>query len=603
MPDVFGNTQVGALTEPARPTPAPTANQSALVVDNSSDIKAQAIGQGLGAVLGIGAKILDEKKATADASAVRGFINEQLAIADGVDAGDFDSQAGRVRSRAAFRKFVAANPKLAGEALKAQKELVGTAGLGKVIAEGTNEEKVREKSIQDAVTQGWLPGDIDKLTDGEIEDGLNNMQQARRATQELAKLKRETETTGIVRKQDVRVALGKIGESSHNRMLVRFKELDRAVVSGQMTPEEAAHAVSIDFADIDSKVAIATDGELADYAGKLVQPSKDLGQAYIDKWSGKSSSERLARSVQDTLNKATLAFYNGNPKALRIAVVTKTIGKNIPPQLAASIVSTGVDILSDFIDGKTTPVLDGGGENVGAGESKREQVDLVGKVISNSIAKFESELPEDKEAAKQEISTVLNTYAKSVVASESLAETASDFNNVMKFFSNPLVGKFIEEQGGIQAKNLEAAKQVVQRSYQQKVIPLIKSEISKRTTNVGLLKKNVPTMDILEPVFTGSGIMFKVKDGVVDNFTSKLQVNDQITDLNETVAPVINRLLRAGTHFEGHTDYKATWENTLAPALFGHTPPGGRNQPATQVKPKKMSGGQPITIAKPTGSL
>lgn len=564
--DIFASSQVGALPAPAA-LPAPTANQSSLVVDNSSNIQAQAIGTGLTGLIGIGAQFLNSKNKTATAKSLQGFTDRLLTVADGVDQGVISSQAGGMKFRSEFRKFIASNPKLAGEATTIFKDMVGTAGLAKVVDEGTEEEQRIIKNIAKATEEGFIP--TQGASQKEIDKGLAAWDQANRATANLRALQRQVETNTANRalvKDKIRTSLGELADSGYAKIQNLTAELNRDVEGGKTTPEEAILSMRAQLADLDAKVNLVGDGEFNEYGKNITSSMKALAETYISKWDGSLSGELLDRRLQTLENRHTMALMNHSPEAARLVATVKHLGRNMPPQLAESMTSKYVDVLTNFVSGKPADILDDGDKNTKA-------LDTHHKVTKGALQSLLTETDsQTKKDISAELTTTMNSYLKSVQKSGSLAESAKELKSAVQYIADVDIGKFITEQGGIDKPTLLAAKDVLQKQYANVVTPLIKKRLHDTTIRLvqgDKIGDRQAAIDFIEPMFSGPGVSFRLREGVkVSNFASKLELNSVVKDLNTNVAPVVNQLVRGGAHLSGHQKYKEVWENELAPRLF-----------------------------------
>lgn len=62
-----------------------------------------------------------------------------------------------MRMRKNYTEAVANSPALVGDFAELQKQLVSTSGLGKVVADGTEKEKIWLAAEKEATLNGWVP--------------------------------------------------------------------------------------------------------------------------------------------------------------------------------------------------------------------------------------------------------------------------------------------------------------------------------------------------------------------------------------------------------------------------------------------------------------
>ena len=122
-----------------------------------------------------------KKKQEAISSATNSFAQQQLNVANAIDRGELSSAEGRRRMRTNASKALAS-----GLDFKAVKEvqsgLVSTAGLGKVAAEGTEQEQRLIKLESDAFQAGFIPT---TATPAQVESGMVNFQLRTRALADM----------------------------------------------------------------------------------------------------------------------------------------------------------------------------------------------------------------------------------------------------------------------------------------------------------------------------------------------------------------------------------------------------------------------------------
>src|SRR5690554_6837222 len=100
-----------------------------------------------------------EEQERIKAGVVENFSQQQLAIAEAVDMGEISSQEARMRMRANYSQAISDNMMMIPEITQAHDNIIGTSGLGKVAAEGTEEEQRWNRVLQAATDEGWIrPG-------------------------------------------------------------------------------------------------------------------------------------------------------------------------------------------------------------------------------------------------------------------------------------------------------------------------------------------------------------------------------------------------------------------------------------------------------------
>src|SRR5690554_2181315 len=152
---------------------------------------------------------------------VEQFSQQQLSLAEAVDMGEISSQEARMRMRANYAQAISNNPLLIDELTSAQQQIIGTSGLGKVAAEGTEEEQRHFRTLQAMSDDGWINNSMSIEEQESLVGAYQDFQLAgemlSRAQQELTyergQVGLQSDRLGV-RQAEVSLARGQIGLES-----------------------------------------------------------------------------------------------------------------------------------------------------------------------------------------------------------------------------------------------------------------------------------------------------------------------------------------------------------------------------------------------------
>ncbi|MNS33467.1 hypothetical protein D3C86_1339880 [compost metagenome] len=82
----------------------------------------------------------------------------------------------------------------------------------------------------------------------------------------------------------------------------------------------------------------------------------------------------------------------------------------------------------------------------------------------------------------------------------------------------------------------------------------------------GLTPSNItpgaPATAVIKPYFSGGGVLFRADP------TASTAVKNKVNDLNKSVAPIVNKLIRMDAHLGGDTNYKSSYDRNFK-TIFG----------------------------------
>lgn len=520
------------------------------------------------------------------------YSQEALKLADAVDMGEMGSGVARARMRRLYSTYIANNPTLQEDLYKVHNNILSTSGLGKVVAEGTEEEQRAAEFRNEVYKAGFITDGMDEATQDEMVERYRSFQVNKELLAvETAKLAHSNAEIQNIRgrmgiesdkigMQRARIGLQNDSIEQRTKLLTLqqkqatfraenamvglasdygpvFRERAAQITSGipeNATPEMRAQAEAQLQALWSSTVggvvgALGTGAStgMVEMATKSMQSDLDF---HMKVARGEQSLENLQTQNNISLQRETFNSYldpetramAANVEMFGEAVVlgskanevalkafTNSVARNSPPEVSSP----------DY-----TQFLDFSVETLGAAAS--------GKL---------------KEQSLEEVNTNLNNILGSLSSLKS--SDAQTLNNAAEAMASPQFGSYITKFGaqGFDKEAAAGAASVFDEYYVQEIVPLIREEWQRATykqtptrtspSAFSTPRKEVDVQGNMKVGFSGSGVSFSAVN-------SQGMGNAAATKLNREVAPVLNKLIRLGSHLEGHTDYRRFFEQNYS---------------------------------------
>lgn len=522
--------------------------------------------------------------------AVSTFVRGQLSLADAVDTGGMSSLEARTRMRANLSRAIADNPALAVDLGKAHTATIKSTGLGQAVYEGTEAEKQQVNIETEAVEAGWVrpnqpPQDKEKAAYA-YQDFKRSMElmgfEQKKLALESSRVGLQRERIGLttagIQQQNARLALAEkqnklnaqnaLGKAS-NAYIVKLQgdleNIRQAKEDGSIDATQAAMATDQAFLVVDQLTRQIGAQAGSDYVNNLTAPMRQMVENYKGYMTGQIKLNDLQTRTDTNVAMQTLNLSN-NPQSAKIIATSKLF-----PNSDVLSVSEYSDIVKNFI---------GGGQDVNTKpadvlpdyQEGKDGLNTYLNMMQQTMGKVNSGTAVDPEGTKQDVDNNLTNILRSIDVYGASTSNASDYNGVMDFLSKTEVGRYITTQGGLpDTVAANKAAQAIEYQYANVVLPLIKQEYDKSKTGgqasmsyygrteVPGVKGQQATKDLITPQFIGSGVVFNVKPGDTSTFTRA-----KAKELNDKVAPVLNRLIRVSAHLSGTTDYKSVYEQNYS---------------------------------------
>lgn len=593
------STNVGSSSGSAPQPLQPVQDRSSLIALNAaSDIG--------GKLLSVGAAAIQKNQAqeqqTALNTLVSGFAQKQLNIASSVETGDISSQEGRMRMRANYTDAIANNPGLVDVLAKTQKEIVSTAGLGSVVVEGTEQEQMQRELTKTAVNAGWVKANA---SSEEAAQGVAAYTQFKRHQEEINALQNQlsldTAQIGLARakiglqtdkiqqvtagyaQQSARMGLderinqkrsqaasGGIADAYYWKLNAELEDIKARKAANQITPQEAVQLADQAFSTVQQTVNMAGKDAGGAYVNDLIAPMKGLYENSKQFLTGEIDQKVLETQNAVTLAKSKQNLY-GDPDIVKLTSLTQMLG---PSTLAlqGEITDTVIKVLGKNAD----PSPDTKPHDVlpDRPEDKRTNATYL-STVKATMSGLDA-VPADKQAATvEELNANVTNILKSIDVHSLSVNNPSEYNQVTDFLASPEYGRFAVKGGGIHEAAAANANTILQSQYVDKVSPLIRQEYElAQVDKVSLAQSlsagrngRVPietqsAAAVIKPYFSGGGVVFRADPG------ASTVVRNKVNELNKTVAPIVNKLVRMDAHLNGDTNYKSSYDRNFQ-AIFG----------------------------------
>ena len=554
----------------------------------------------------------EQRKAQAEADmesqtnkAVSRFAQQQMHIADLVDQGRLSSQEARMRMRYNLTRASADNPDLYEAFADTHKQVVGTAGMGKVAAEGTEQEQAFFQAQRQATKDGWVVQGMSQEQAAQataawqqfnLEQQMIDAEQSAialqraeiglvtdRIQQQSARVSLSTSQINLQQKREEQRARQHISSMADHysvRLRTKFDTWQGAVERGELDAVEAARMMDEEWLTIQSTVAEAGRAADSSYLSNVVAPMERLYTMKRGYITGEIPADVMNEQTELAIAQQS-AMIMANPDDVQVIATSRLVGQGGNVALVGPLTDVATRNIGKNRnpEGRPADLTDPGAQ---------EGTDQYIGVLKNSIQRANRGSVLGGEATLEEIDTNINQVLKGVGIYGAAVDNPRDFNAVVNLIASDDYGEYVERHGTrIQRENAGNARAILEEKFDAVVRPLIAQEwrnaeeltyelfdptrpfgnlgygaVGIQTTNMGVTR---PTPSIIRPFFDGNSVRFVISD---DSASDNPRVQQKLNDLNSRVAPVMQRLIKMGAHLEGHRDYQRVYEGNYA-QLFG----------------------------------
>jgi len=553
---VFDTSNVGQIGQTAV---SPTSG----VADKSSLIGQKTVGNLIGLGVDIAQDVTARRAQAAVNAGKNSFAQQQLVISDAVERGELSSQEGRRKMRQNVTQALAAGMSF-DDLKEVQSGIMSTAGFGKVVAEGTQEEQDRIKFESDAVDAGYVTTTMTPVQrDEAVEMYRTNLvarEQLKDSTAQLGFQSAQLDYQRKIRRNNAELAVGNLGATQYYKLNNEFSDVATGVADGTYTKEQGLQLMREKLAP-----TISTLNQVGAESGEVLtnmsQPILDMAQRYEDQITGKISMEVLKAEIDKNQTVQT-AMILSNPRVSRAAATSNIFGHAI---------SIRTEVEAAAIGAITTNTNSGGtGKTADLFPADQQDAKTVGQYfdfMKDNIKQMDKSL--EPEAHKINMDQQVQSILEGVGDHSGGVKNIKEYNQTIEFLASPEMGAYVSQTGGVPAEAADDAKLVIRTQYEDVVIPMLREEYE--TSSLGGAVEvngetavNARTEDLIEPVFTGAGVSFQPKEGV----RLGRGATQALRSLNAKVTPSLNRFIRMTAHLNGNRDYKKSYEDNYL-GIFG----------------------------------
>ena len=526
--------------------------------------------------------IAEQKKVGRQNAMMNEFTQETMRLAEATSQGVMRSTEAKSRMRALFSKYSAAAPGMTGELIKLQKDLVTTTGLGRVLEEGSAQEQALVKLEEKAILEGWVDGNERDPNRRQQQLGLyQEYQTAQRMLSDAAALQ-SYEAGGVnldaatLNLQNQRAqaqsrrGLAALSAAVTPRFQMDMHKVIQQVQSGQFSQEDAIRQVEVEWANVQANMAAVGVEAGSEQIGVFTRGLQGVYENTLAHLRGETSLTVLENNNKKAIALASKDFL-ADPQRADIVATSNLLGNSVSLEQIINTNGAVADFIGRMRDTEKTPA------NVVTSDPEDSQTvgTWMNLLSENMTAAVAGNLSEEGMA---ELSNNIVNMFKSVDVHGAYSSAPKDYQRVVDFLADPNFGRYTERTGGVPSEVAIPAQDILAQQYQRQVVPMLKKEYEDAVASVTFTKgipyggtrmlapyqKN-PVTDVIEPVWSGTGMSFRAKEGSgADMRTTRAA----LASLNKRVAPQLNKMVRMAAHLEGTRDYKSVYENTYS-GVFG----------------------------------
>jgi hypothetical protein len=578
----------------------------------------QTIGQGISA----GAKTVGSIfRANAEGKANKTIADFSLRLNSLQDAQDQGLSAAevRTRSRALLSQYLANDPNQEETYLKRYSTWLNQSGVDKVLSPDVAKAQIEQAQTESAVKAGFLSADQVGNPQAE-EKAVSDLENFQRQTTQLEidakKVNAQSARLDLTAKQKEAIkaegetkvldGLTKVGQAALPYWRTQYENIKAAAAKAPSEQErqkiikDGIMQLQTDYAQ--RTAALSGDGLSTNQAkiDQILKPQKDLIDAYTKELDGTYDTEMFKRMSDGAMARAeSAALGKLSPKALEWLTLSKSsqglsgvlaqpiateiaeaYGRNAAAANESDNTGVGADQLTPSPN-RTKPV-----DPLASGDDVKPVKAYLDSITTLLDAKFKGKydglMAEDKVQLDKEIDGQMKSIFNGVKVYSNSVESAKEFQPIIDFLSNPTVGQYLQERGGIPDSIRGEVGQVIQDGYDKQVVPLLKEELAtlyndKPGHGVGQTMSPAelrPASELVEPSFENNRFGFKLKEGVEPNLFNNLLLKKMN---NSAFSKVFNKMVISNSHIQGNTDYQKSYDE-IAPEVFGANSTGGPDE-------------------------
>lgn len=513
---------------------------------------------------------------------VEQFSQQQLQLAEAVDTGALSSQEARMRMRANFSAALSNNPMLMDDITAAQKSIIGTSGLGKVAAEGTEAEQRQFRIINEASSAGWVTADmgaaqaeqramewqrfnqaIDDLSMRQAQLTFRRGQvglQSDVQSLETGRINQQSARINLQNAQDQRASQNDLGiavEAYYPKFRDDMTAIQQRVERGELTPQEGVQEVNTAMADINQIVGMTGANAGASYITSMTSGFSDIKNLTERVITGQLDKEVYETQLDKQLGIIQLNLI-GDPDTAAVVSTSRLFQGALTDTLLAPDISRAVTNSIDRLtnEGRKPP------------DPTSEDAPTTLRMLRENMDEDRPQSQISDEEHHRQTNLGVNRFLQGIEAYSSAVQSPTELNEAVDFLASDSFREYVQQGNvSIDSNAAQGAKQVFQQQYEQEVIPLVQEAWRDAQVDTGTLRASgvlgttgtqQAAADLIQPVFAGTGMSFR-------SASDNPRVQAKVRDLNRQVSPVVNRLVRVGAHLERHENYEQIFRQLYEP--------------------------------------
>lgn len=484
------------------------------------------------------------------------FSEQQLKVIQALDQGvqGYTSEYARAQLRLNLKNAIVSHPSMVNDLLDLNAKLLGTAGMGQIVTEGTKQEILAEQERNRLVEQGYIT--VEEAADPAKVDLANKYRAdaadaKRRYDQEMETLNMREKQGQVVDSERKRLAARTVGDTAP-MLLQKFNtEIETTIANPDMNEADKVKYLETLYAQgIEEMTPYLSQMDPAEASSwtKLFEQRRDIA---LKRASGEYSDNQAKKELERLGTTAKLEWMKDETFA-KVYALSNLMQEN--PSLAQG------QLIQRKLDEVILRSLEG------------NEVDPTAKDTDSEKAQRQLfDMMEKADSASTESQVEIDTHIKNILqgAADMEGKIARDPAAVKEFVHNlsrPSVAAFIQRNPEAKALIAEVAP-IIQQHYANEVWKLIQKE---------LIKNNVPitpeSFDLFEPnsEYPTAPANSLVNIQTSDNGVTFVPYDNNIAEakslakrLNKTLSPIINETVMAMSHLNGNTSYKATADEVL----------------------------------------
>lgn len=498
------------------------------------------------------------------------FTRSQTALNDSIAQGAPLSAAG-TKARANFSKYAASYPHLADEFAKVNKTLFEYTELGEAKDERQMFKDARKEAIGSAVKAGYP---IDMTTPDNVVDAqLKAFQVSRRAEDEFSKItKRNAEMRSASAEERQAFDFESKQQSVKLLSTIADSHLDAAFLNAQAIAAETAQSGDINagkfkltqsFSNIERAIAAASalHPELGKTYKALFDEVKQIGMDQIEGKTVGAAAENQLKALKTKIMLTTLA----SPENKAFYGMSQVFNGNIPStflQANTAARDTITQLTLQFGGVSATPAP----QVVGQKGIETPAYDL----FKSQVSAIEAGKAPNSEATKVALGNAVNNVLTQVSRAASTDIKPDQLATTFNFIASPEYAKMIS-YGKINPEAAQGAQKVFSLMYENEVAKSLEKRLEEPFRAPGKLTNGIAYADLVNFTWNGTRVTAEQATNVPRLDMMETGDRDRFVQQMETNTKVINQLIKAGAHMEGHTNYDKYWEankHNILPSIF-----------------------------------